>query len=389
MDLADVLSRTLYLVEAKSLSVDVAFKRVCRGRLCARSLEERERLYDAVRRFISYNIMLRCIYPGVSRKKLARIFVSTGSSYGDADLDDLDPWCRYSVPKWFYEELESLLGGEVRDLMESLRERVWWLRINTLKAPEEKILRVLEEEAGVERDRDLWYLYRVISVRKPVRLLKAVRQGLAVPQDKASCLVVEALDPEPGDLILDMASAPGMKASLIAMLTEGKARILALDLSKRRSLAMKSLMRRLGVAGYIDMAVTDSRFFSSPHLFDKVLLDAPCSSSGAIAKEPAVRLHLLRRGRIEYYSKIQEDLLRRATKLGREMVYATCSLLPEEGEEIVSRIVRSAGHRLAKPGIAAQSGYKIYQISQDVARTFPHIDRSEGFFIAKLVSQES
>ncbi len=385
MDLVDILSRTLYLVENKSLSVDVAFKKICRGRICAKSLEERERIYDATWRFVARYIMLRCLYPKASRKKLARIFVSMELNKDQYMWRNLDSWCRYSVPKWFYEELGSLIGGEVDALMESLDRRVRWLRINTIKASEEKILRILEEEAVVERDRDLWYLYKIIDTKKPVRLLKAVKQGIAIPQDKASCLVVEALEPQPGDLILDMTSAPGMKASLIAMLTEGRARIVALDLSKRRVLAMRNLVRRLGVAGYIDIAVTDSRFFSSPRLFDKVLLDAPCSSSGAIAKEPAVRLHLVRRGKVEYYARIQEDLLRRAVDLGNEVVYSTCSLLPEEGEEVVLKIIRSAGHVLVKPRINASDGYRAYEISGKVLRTFPHIHESEGFFIAKLV----
>lgn len=383
----DLLSRTLYIVETKNLSIDVAFKKICRGRICAKSLEERENLYNTVRRFIASYIKLRCIYPNASRKKLARIFLS-GKFYQDqVEQKDLEPWCRYSVPRWFYEELESLMDGEVEALMRSMVERIWWLRINTIKAPEERVVRVLEEEAEIERDRDLWYLYRVISTRKPVRLLKAVKQGMAVPQDKASCLVVEALRPQPGDLVLDMASAPGVKASLVAMLTEGRARIVALDISKRRILAMRGLIKSLGAAEYIDLAVTDSRFFSSPRHFDKILLDAPCSSSGAMAKEPSVRIHLLRRGKIEYYSRVQEDLLKNAAKLGDEVVYATCSLLPEEGEEIVARVIESTGYKLIKPGIGASSGYKIYQISSDVARTYPHIHSSEGFFIARLVRQ--
>ncbi|HWQ17006.1 MAG TPA: RsmB/NOP family class I SAM-dependent RNA methyltransferase [Sulfolobales archaeon] len=385
MDLVDILSRTLYLVENNSLSVDVAFKKICRGRVCAKGPEERERIYDAVGRFVARYIMLRCLYPKASRKKLARIFISMELNKDQHVWENLDPWCRYSVPRWLYEELKSLIGGEVDALMKALERRVRWLRINTMKAPEEKILRVLEEEAVVERDRDLWYLYKVIATKKPVRLLKAVRQGIAIPQDKASCLVVEALEPKPGDLVLDMTSAPGMKASLIAMLTEGRARIIALDLSKRRALAMRNLMRKLGVASYIDISITDSRFFSSSRRFDKVLLDAPCSSSGAIAKEPAVRLHLIRRGKVEYYTKIQEDLLKRAIDLGDEVVYSTCSLLPEEGEEVVLKIVRSTGHSLMRPRINASNGYRAYGISEEVLRTFPHVHESEGFFIAKLV----
>ncbi|MEM4970980.1 MAG: RsmB/NOP family class I SAM-dependent RNA methyltransferase [Sulfolobales archaeon] len=338
------------------------------------------------REFITNVIKLRCIYGNASRKKLAKIFLS--GLYNDAEKTrDLEPWCLYSVPEWLYREMKDLVGNEVNNMFKSMLERIWWLRLNTLKAPEERILRILEEEAVVERDRDLWYLYRVIDVKKPVRLLKAVKLGMAIPQDKASCMVVEALKPRQGDAILDMTAAPGVKTSLIAMLTEGKAKIVATDISKRRVIAMKNLLKKLGALDYIDIVIADSR--SPPHnrSFDKILLDAPCSSSGSISKDPAIRLHLLKRGKIEYYSTIQRELLDKALDLAKEVVYATCSILPEEGEEVIESIRNRA--KPIDPGINALKGYAKYSVGNSVARLFPHTHMSEGFFIAKLVPMKT
>jgi len=385
-NLVNILSSVLYLVESRNLSIDVAFKHVCKGRICADSLSERERIYGLAREFIANVIKLRCIYGNASRKKLAKIFLT--GLYNDIDkAKDLEPWCLYSVPKWLYTEMKDLVGDEVDNMFKSMLERIWWLRLNTIKAPEERILRILEEEATIEQDRDLWYLYRVIDAKKPVRLLKAVKLGMAISQDKASCMVVESLKPEPGDVILDMTAAPGVKTSLIVMLTEGKAKIVATDLSKRRTIAMKNLLKNLGALDYVDIAIVDSRYPPHNRSFDKILLDVPCSSSGSIPKDPAIRLHLLKRGKIEYYTTIQYELLNRALDLAEEVVYSTCSILPEEGEEVVERIRNKA--KPIDPGINASKGYRKYSIGSTVARLFPHTHMSEGFFIAKLASMKS
>jgi 16S rRNA (cytosine967-C5)-methyltransferase len=380
--LIDILSRILYLVEERNLSIDVAFKKVCMGVLCANSLEKREKIYGLAREFIASVIRLRCLYRNASRKKLARIFIQE-SQRVSTGYGELEPWCLYSVPKWLYKEMRDLIGYETEELLKSMWKRTWWLRLNTLKAPEEKILRILEEEATIERDRDLWYLYRLIDSKKPVRLLRAVKLGMVIPQDKASCMVVEALKPGSGDVILDMAAAPGVKTSLMVMLTEGRARVVAADLSKRRAIIMKKLLRDLGALNHVDLVITDSR--TPPHnkIFDKALLDAPCTSSGSISKDPAVRLHLMKRGKVEYYSNIQRALLSRALDLAYEIVYSTCSILPEEGEEIVESFMDKA--KLVDPGIRGSRGYDIYRVGRDVVRMFPHIHMSEGFFIAKIV----
>ena len=382
MDVIDILSRVLYLVEVRKLSLDVSFRKTCKGRLCARKLEDRERIYEKAREFIENVIKLRCVYGDLSRKALARVFVEKGVG----NRDTMDPWCRYSVPRWFYEELSGLLGSEVWALLGSLGRRVWWLRLNTIKAPEERIVRMLEDEAIIERDRDLWYLFRVTESKKPIRLLRAVKQGLAIPQDKASCLVVEALRPQAGVSILDMTAAPGIKTSLIVMLTEGRVRLVASDISRRRIVMMKNLLRDLGAMGHVDIILTDSAHIDYKQRFDKVLLDAPCSSSGSISKEPAVRLHLLRKSRVEYYVNIQRSLLSRAIELGSEVIYATCSLLPEEGEEVVRIFLDRI--ELRDPGIRASRGYGVYDIAPLVARTFPHIHDAQGFFISRVIADQ-
>ncbi|MGC9148961.1 MAG: RsmB/NOP family class I SAM-dependent RNA methyltransferase [Sulfolobales archaeon] len=382
--LVNILARVLYEVERHSVSIEKAFKKACSTYKCPRDINTREFIYEKSREFIRDSLKLRCLVgEETSRRKLAKIFIKD-PSIKNTDIH-LDPWCKYSVPQWFYEELRSLLGeDETQKLLLSMEKRFYWLRINTLKAPEEKTLRLLEKDGiVVEKDKDLWYLYKVLNYKKPLRQSEAIRNYYAILQDKASCLVVEALRPEKDDKILDMAAAPGIKTSLIAMLTEDEAKIVAEDLSRKRIYVMKHLLKKLGVKKSIDVVLADGRY--SPHRpgsFNKILIDAPCSSSGALGKDPAIRISLIKKDKVSYYAKIQENMLSKALELGDEIVYAVCSLLPEEGEEILLKFsgIVSFEKILEK----FSRGYKRYREHNYFVRTFPHKDFSEGFFIAKM-----
>ncbi len=373
-----MLSKTLYNVINYRVSVDVAFKRACKG-VCRLSLSERERLYKISRDFISSYLRVRC-------------FLGSGrsySSYARAWLDDvvceqgLPVWCRYGVSAWLYERLHGLMGDEVHELLRALERRVLWVRINTLKASEERVLRSLESE-GVKYiiDRDYPYLIQVIETSKPVRLLKPVKNFELIPQDKASIAVVEALRPEPGEEVLDMAFAPGMKTSLIMMHTDNRAKVVAVDISYRRSLTGRQLMSKLGVdLSRVQVISSDARDLQLRCRFSKVLLDAPCSNSGAISKDPGLKITLTP-SKITYYARIQRGLVRKALSLGETVVYSTCSLMPEEGEEVIDLVADSVRpYRVLE---WAGTGYPSYKTSGDVMRLYPHRHLTEGFFISLM-----
>ncbi|MEM2021188.1 MAG: RsmB/NOP family class I SAM-dependent RNA methyltransferase [Zestosphaera sp.] len=371
-----MLSKTLYNIINYRVSVDVAFKRACKG-VRRLSLSEREKLYTISRDFISSYLRVKC-------------FLGSGrsySSYARVWLDnlvceqDLPAWCRYGVDVWLYERLYSLMGDEVHELLRALERRVLWVRINTLKTSEERVLRSLESE-GVEYviDMNYPYLIRIIKTSKPVRLLKPVKNFELIPQDKASIAVVEALKPEPGEEILDMTFAPGMKTSLIMMHTDNRAKVVAVDISYRRSLMGRQLMSKLGVdLSRVQVISSDARDLQLRCRFSKVLLDAPCSNSGAISKDPGLKITLTP-SKITYYARIQRDLIRKALSLGETVVYSTCSLMPEEGEEIIDLIANSV--RLYRAVEWAGTGYPSYKTSEDVMRLYPHRHLTEGFFIS-------
>lgn len=109
---------------------------------------------------------------------------------------------------------------------------------------------------------------------------------MAVPQDISSIYAVLALAPRRGERVVDLAAAPGMKTSLVVQLSEG-ARVVAVELSQKRVARMRWLLKQLGAIDYVEIVHADSRQLKG-RIFDKALLDAPCTSSGAFTKEPPV-----------------------------------------------------------------------------------------------------
>ena len=379
MRLSKVLAGVLHEVLRHRVSVDVAFRRVCGG-WCASSVDERELLYDAARRFVADYVKLLCVSGKRRRPRdLVKLWLSGFE-------EPSEPYCRLSVPRWLYDRLYALLGDEAVRLFEAMSVRVWWLRVNMLKSSIEGVVRGLESEGViVEVSRDYPYMLKIIKTPKPVRLLRVVREFKAIPHDIASAVVVEALRPERGDSVLDACAAPGIKTSLIAMLAEGRVRIKAIDISGRRITVMRKLMRKLGVPDEaVEYMVADSRKVELREHYDKALVDAPCSNTGAMAKDPALRVTITP-GKVEYYSRLQKGILENILKYASRVTYTTCSILPEEGEEVVETVADKA--KLEKPQIKmCGEPYKGYSVSQSTCRLYPHIHESEGFYIANMVT---
>ena len=291
---------------------------------------------------------------------------------------------KLSYPRWFVEIFVRRLGiDETRELLEELNKEKWWIRVNTLKADVDTIAEKLYEKGVVvRRDKDLEYMLEVIDYNEPLHHLDEMWRGEIVFQDKASAMVVEALQPSENDKILDLAAAPGIKASLVMQLTENKARLVLVDVSWERARRMMRLLRLYGVdMSRVEIVVADSREWRPRTTFDKTILDAPCTSSGTVGKDPAVKIHLEDESWVTRFPQLQHDLLRAALLTDTDMiVYATCSLLPSEGEEHF----KDLEHMLREPPIPGSLGYPDYAFSRLVRRFFPHKHSTQGFFIASL-----
>ena len=294
---------------------------------------------------------------------------------------------RYSVPTWLVERLARYLGRrELERLLKALARRILWVRANTLRAKVDDVAKKLMRIAKVKRDRDYDFMFEILEGHERVLSSTILERGEAVVHDKASTIVVDALSPEAGEIVLDMAAAPGIKTSLISQLTSDSALVVAADVSTTRTLEMRRLLARLGVRNAHPL-VADSTRMAYGRSFDRVLLDAPCSNTGAIATDPGLRISLREEERVSKFVKIQRELLRAAisaVKRGGCVVFSTCSLLPEEGELVVERVASELGLDLETSGVPGSPGYRGFRISERVKRLFPHRNRTAGFFVAKI-----
>ncbi|ABW02216.1 RsmB/NOP family class I SAM-dependent RNA methyltransferase [Caldivirga maquilingensis] len=415
-DFVDFAADVMYIIEDRLVSMDKAFHYArLRHRLKAPLRVYYNAVSDVVRNYAYLSFMAKQLLGSSSRKAIAKtwLLLNTNDHYSRrlrkrvrgrvegaearlSEVKDNDPLTylsiKYSFPRFIVEELSRGMGlSELEDYLSSLNRRVTWLRVNTLKVDLDKAIRLLEDE-GVEFTQSRLYPFMLLvkGYRRPMGYLRLFKDGAVVPQDLASALVVLNLMPEPGDVIIDACAAPGMKTSLIMQLTDNKAEVIAIDVSKNRLSKMRSILRRMGVddSRVHIMRSDSSRLRLTGVNVNKVLIDAPCTSSGAVSKDPGIKLILASNpGLVKRQSLVQSSILLNLINQLKDasIVYATCSILPEEGEEVIERINSSSSVSLVKPSVGDLSnGYVNYPVSSVVGRVMPHIHNAEGFFISKL-----
>ncbi len=289
-----------------------------------------------------------------------------------------------SLPPWAERELRPYV--DVDRLVESLKKRTVWIRVNTLKADQDKTIKELEGRGVVvEEDNDFPYLYKVIETKVRISSLEVVKNFSVIIQDKASVVAVEELRPERGDNLIDMSSSPGNKLSLFAMLTDNQFNSVAIDVDYRRLNKEIYFLKQSGVnLEKVSLVQQDSTNTGIRHLEGidkKVLLDAPCSSSGMIYNDPSILISLRDKRKVERYSSIQRKLFKEVYEHLKPslLVYSVCSLFPEEGEEI-TRSFSAFSVPLKRRFSPEYAGFG----TSNGTRLFPHIEHTEGFYINKF-----
>ena len=250
------------------------------------------------------------------------------------------------------------------------------------------ILKDLKEQ-GISAKRDTNFpkvFYTELKNKKKILLNRLYKEGKIIIQDKASFAVAHLLEPQANELICDICAAPGIKTSIIAQLSQNKAKIIANDFSKPRVSAMRSLLRKLNV---LNTNLMNSDGIKLPvrftNFFDKILLDAPCTGSGTFSTNPELKWRQ-NEGFLHQNLVLQEKLLKSAINLLKPsgiLVYSTCSLYPEEGEYQVLKILNHC-KPMELPKWFSPS-YKInHQHIPGTGRLFPATHQTKGFFIAKF-----
>lgn len=287
------------------------------------------------------------------------------------------------IPQFLKDLLIEQYGEEISTKIENgyKAQRPVTLRVNNLKTSLEKAKKKLDE-AQIEYETISWYEKALIikNVREEkIRKLEIYENGEIYLQSLSSMLPPIILEPKAGENILDMTAAPGGKTTEIAALTENKAYITACEKNKIRAERLKFNLQKQGVKS-ANIMVEDARKLSDYFSFDKILLDAPCSGSGTeniFDKNFSKEL-------VERSVKFQEELLSKALKIlkpGGEMVYSTCSILKQENEKVLERVL-SKGNAQIEP-ITVQD---IEVLPSKIAETITvcPTENYEGFFVAKI-----
>ena len=224
-----------------------------------------------------------------------------------------------------------------------------------------------------------------------VQNTRAYREGRVVIQDEASQLVAELVSPEPGQRFLDLCAAPGMKAGQIAQMTQSGT-LVACDRSAARLRTMGKLLPAWIPPGvHLSMVRLDAaRALPFSAKFDRILLDAPCSGTGTLARNPEIKWRLGPED-INRLAQLQVMMLRNALPAlakGGQLVYATCSLEPEENEGVVEKVLNElpAFRVLTSHELALQHPRLIPLFdSQGYFRTRPDQHSMDGFSAAVIV----
>ncbi|HXG67093.1 MAG TPA: 16S rRNA (cytosine(967)-C(5))-methyltransferase RsmB [Blastocatellia bacterium] len=291
-----------------------------------------------------------------------------------------------SHPRWLLERWIAWLGEEqARELaLAQNQQPPTAFRVNTLRGRAEEILASLEKEGVAARPSEIAE-GALVAEGGTAALMRAAESGLAYIQDEASQLVALLLDPRPGEAILDLCAAPGSKSSHLAALTRNGAWIIACDLHPHRLATLAAACRRMGADSVHAVALDatgELPFAEDAQKFDRVLIDAPCSGTGTLRRNPEIKWRLTPED-IARLADVQLRLLERgaaALANGGRLVYSTCSLEPEENEGVVKRFLDGgAPFRVLAPDARADL------ITADgFVRTYPHRHGADGFFAAAL-----
>ena len=267
-----------------------------------------------------------------------------------------------------------------------------YIRVNTLKISRAALVSRLESK-GFELKSTV--IPEVLAVEKaplPTGATNEYLLGYYYIQDLSSCMAVDALDIAPGQVVLDVAAAPGGKTTFMAQKMNNTGAIIALEPNDRRARSMSFNLARCGVYNTCIFKADGLYAGKFEMKFDRVLLDAPCSCEGVIAKDPTRKSSHTPKD-VDYCSKIQERLIEAAAscvKPGGIMVYSTCSFAPEENEMVVDKLLRKFGKIMLEPVAYGSSGLtrfgdlKFDGQLKHAHRLYPHLHDTTGFFIARL-----
>jgi 16S rRNA (cytosine967-C5)-methyltransferase len=291
-------------------------------------------------------------------------------------------------PTWFVKYCFRLFGRReaIAFLEANVKPPPTYIRLNTLKTDENEILTNLREDGiRVEKVEKLRFVYEVTNTRQSLARSTSFRNGLFYIQDKASCFAAEASNPKAGMTVLDVCAAPGAKTTYLAQLMRNRGVIYSIDYSKRRMSVWKNEIINKSATIAVPIIADACRPPPFNLEADLVVLDPPCTSTGAFAKAPSAKWRLTRRS-VDKMAEIQWQMLNslaESVKSDGTLTYSTCSITVEENEMIIERFLKWHPE-FSLVDISLKMGLPGLRGLLKAQRLYLHIHNCNGFFVAKL-----
>lgn len=292
---------------------------------------------------------------------------------------------------WFVRYCLKIFGRkETLAMLEAnVQTQPTYIRLNTLKAEENEIVkRLFEDGIKIERVKQLKHTYTIVDTTQPLTKTKSFREGSFYIQDKASCFASEAANPKPEMTLLDVCAAPGAKTTYLAQLMQNRGVIYSIDYSRRRMAVWKNDVARMDVKIAVPIIADACNPLPLEVKADIVILDPPCTSTGAFRKLPSAKCRLTRRS-VDKMAEIQWKMINNCAgkvKCRGALVYSTCSITVEENEVLIERFLKwhpefSLVEITPKIGLSGLRGL------EECQRLYPQTHGCNGFFIAKLLKE--
>ena len=294
-----------------------------------------------------------------------------------------DPIINSGLPKWLFKAIESAYNDDANAVRQATNDMApIWLRVNSRQIHKDDFASLLtkanvefsfsnEHENGI-----------VLKSREDITALPGFDKGFFAVQDGAAQLAAHYLNPQNGERVLDCCAAPGGKTGHIAELAPKLAYCLALDADEKRLQRVHENMDRLKHSVEIKQgdATNPSQWWDG-ELFDRILLDAPCSATGVIRRHPDIRW-LRKSSDIDNLAALQREILSALWKLlkpGGTLLYATCSILPKENKAQVARFIAETEDANLQPIIKTETN------ENPGRQILPGEQQMDGFYYARLL----
>ena len=300
------------------------------------------------------------------------------------NISELPDAIAFNHPSWFIKKIQSAYPEKWQQILHANMHRPpMWLRVNQLHRSVEEYLTLLAaeniEHLLVDKQSGAIRLTEAIDVMK----LPGFQQGWVSIQDGAAQQAARLLDCQPEDNVLDCCAAPGGKTCHILEYSPKIKAMTAIDIEAPRLERVNENLQRLNLQANVIAAdaATPEKWWNG-QLFDRILLDAPCSGTGVIRRHPDIKW--LRKSQdIAVLTDLQQDILKNIWSLlkpGGTLLYATCSILPEENSQQVQQFVEK------------NSDAELIAITENVSdigwQILPNDDSMDGFYYAKLIKKQ-